>query len=313
MALGHKGLNIMGNSKSSWTNPLAKKGVVPETYSESTPFVFRDRLYRLENFRKQQETPEKPVEYRFHEDGFRIRDVELNRVISVPLLNHYFGTAFVWEDRVYAFAGYLGEDDNWWHIRRIVMISSNDLITWSAPKVAIESERGERIFNNGVCHDGDRFVMLYETDDERWPSFTFKYCQSQDLVNWERIPDAFYGVDKYVGGPALYHEGGWYYTLYVEALPDRRYETRVTRSKDLLSWEDAPEDRPFLAYDYEHRPDPIRCPDIREISASDAELCEYRGKTLVYFNGGDQLGVGDLQLAEYEGLPRNLLEAFFKS
>jgi alpha-L-fucosidase len=186
------------------------------------------------------------------------------------------------------------------------------LITWTAPEVVIRSEGGERLFNNSVCHDGKRFVLLYETDDKRWPAFTFKYSESTDLVHWKQIPGALYGTDKYVGGPALYSEGGWYYTLYLEALEGRKYETRITRSKDLLSWEDAPEDRPFLSYDYEHRPDPIRFPDVREISASDAELCEFGGKTIVYFNGGDQLGVGDLQWAVFEGSHRELLESFFQ-
>ncbi len=296
-----------------WENPLVKKGVVPDAYSEVTPFVFKGRLYRLENFRKQQETPEKSVEYRFHEDGFRVRDVELDRVISVPLLNHYFATAFVWQERVHVFAGYLGQDEPWWHIRTIVTVTSTDLITWTAPQVVIRSERDELMYNNSMCHDGERFVMLYETNDDRWPPFTFKYCESDDLVTWRRIPGALYGVDKYVGGPALYHEGGWYYTLYVEALPDRRYDTRIARSKDLLTWENAPDDRPFLDYDYEHRPDPVRFPDVREISASDAELCEFGGKTIVYFNGGDQLGVADLQWAEYHGPPRSLLESFFEA
>ena len=292
-------------------NPLVKKGVIPGAYLEATPFVFKDRLYRLENFRKQHETPEKPVQYRFHEDGFRIRDVERDRVISIPLLNHYFGTAIVWNDRVHVFSGYLGEDEPWWHIREIVMISSTDLITWTAPKVVIRSEDGERLFNTSVCHDGTRFVMLYESDDARWPKFTFKYLQSDDLVSWRPVSGAFYGTDKYVGGPALYHEGAWYYTLYAHALGDGRFETRITRSRDLLTWEDAPNGRPFLTYDYEHRPDPIRFPEVRELSASDAELCSYQGKTIVYFNGGDQQGVSDLQWAEYDGLPKELFEIYF--
>ena len=297
----------------SWQNPIVKKGVVPNSYLETTPFVFNGRFYRLENFVKSQEFPGAEVQYRFHEDGFRIRDVAQDRVISVPLLNHYFAMAFVWDDRVYVFAGNLGEDEPATHIREIVMIHSEDLITWSAPQVVLRSENNERMFNTGVCHDGQRFVMLYETDDKQWPAFTFKYCQSQDLVHWERIPGALYGVDKYVGGPALYFEGGWYYTLYVEALEGPRYETRVTRSKDLIAWEDAPADRPFVTYDPEHQPDPVGHPDVYEINASDAELCEVNGKTVIFFNGGNQLGVCDLQWAEFAGTPRELLESFYKS
>ena len=302
----------MISQPSAWKSGLVKKGVVPNSFSETTPFVFNDRLYRLENFMKSQEFLGKPVQYRFHEDGFRIRDVELDRVISVPLLNHYFAIAYVWEGRVYAFAGFLGTDDEWWRIRRLVMISSDDLITWTAPKVVLEAENNEHIFNTGICHDGKRFVLLYETDDQRYtPKFTFKYSQSDDLAHWERIPGALYGLGKYVGGPALYFENGWYYTLYLEALEGPHYETRLTRSRDLIEWHDAPPDRPFVTYDSSHRPDPGHHPEVFEINASDAELCEFRGKTIVYFNGGNQQGVGDLQWAEYDGSPRDLLESFY--
>ncbi len=295
-----------------WKNPLVKKGALPVIASESTPFVFNDRLYRLENFHKSDEFLDKPVDYRFHEDGFRIRDVEADRVVSVPLLNHYFAIAYVWQGRVYAFAGDLGEDEPWWHIRKIIMISSDDLITWTKPQVVLRSERGERMFNTGICHDGSQFVMLYETDDKRWPKFTFKYLRSTDMVNWEPIPNALYGTDKYVGGPALYFEGGWYYTLYLESLGEGRYETRITRSKDLVNWQDAPAGRPFLPHDPNRQPDPVNHPEVWELNASDPDLCEYKGKTIVYFNGGNQLGVGDFQWAEFDGSPRELFECFFQ-
>jgi len=295
-----------------WKSPLVKKGRVPVSCGETTPFVFNGRLYRLENFKKSDEFHGKPVQYRFHEDGFRIRDVEADRVVSVPLLNHYFAIAYVWEERVYVLAGDLGEDEPWWHIRKIVLISSDDLITWTAPQVVIRSEGGERLFNTGLCHDGDQFVLLYETDDKRWPKFTFKYCRSTDLINWEPIPGGLYGTDKYVGGPALYFEGGWYYTLYLESLGEGCYETRITRSRDLVNWQDAPADRPFLPYDPTRQPDPINHPDVWELNASDPDLCEYNGRTIVYFGGGNQLGVGDLQWAEFAGSPRELFEHFFR-
>jgi alpha-L-fucosidase len=110
----------------------------------------------------------------------------------------------------------------------------------------------------------------------------------------------------------MYFAGGWYYTLYLQALGEGHYETRVTRSQDLLTWTDAPEGRALLTYDPERVPDPVNHPEVRELNASDVELCEWQGKTLLYFNGGDQLGVGDLQWAESEGTPRELLEHFFK-
>jgi len=302
----------MATTHRSWQCRLRKTVVFRgATTVETTPFVMHNRLYRLENAPKSKEFPFEIPQYRFHEDEIRVRDIEEDRIVSVVLRNHYFGSAFVWDGRLHIFAGDYGEDQPWWHIRRIVMISSNDLIHWTEPVTVIESENRERLFNTAVCRGENSFVLLYETDDTRWtPPFTFKYCTSDDLLNWTRIPDAIYGESKYVGGPALYYEGGFYYTLYLQDLGGA-YETRITRSRNLLHWEDAPEGRPFLTPNLEHAPQPDLFPDVREISACDAKLCAWQGKTLVYFYGGNQQGQGALQLAEFDGSPRELLEHYF--
>ncbi|MBN1437755.1 MAG: hypothetical protein JW936_11840 [Sedimentisphaerales bacterium] len=301
-----------------WTNPLVKKGVVKQTCAEVTPFVFRDRFYLLENFKRAEDFPGTPLDCdMFHEDGFRIRDVEKNIVISVPLMNHYFATAFVWEDRVYSFCGDLGWDQPWWHIKKYKILSSDDLITWSKPEVIIEANPDENLFNNGVIHDGDRFIMLIETDDPRWTKFTFKFYQSKDLRNWSLIDGALYGTEKYVGGPALYCFDGYYYVLYLnfEGFDEKGapcYRTRIARSKDLFTWQEAPEDRVFLDFDPNHQVNPQHYPGVMETNASDVELCQWKGKTLAYFSGGNQQIGGDLQLAEYDGGMKDLLESFFK-
>ena len=87
--------------------------------------------------------------------------------------------------------------------------------------------------------------------------------------------------------------------------------TRITRSRDLKHWEDAPADRPFLTFDRSKKNLPLRPPALEEKNASDAEVCYFRGKTLVYFTGSDQQVAGDLQRAEFAGTPRELFESFF--
>ena len=301
----------MPATRASWQSPLVDTAVLRDSLAvEVTPFVLRDRLYLLENVPKAKEFPYEIPQYRFHEDEIRIRDVAEDRVVSVVLRNHYFGSAFVWEGRVYVFAGDYGEDQPWWHITRIVMTSSEDLVHWTSPVTVIESENGEHLYNTAVCRGADAFILLYETNDAQWPPFTFKYCASPDLAHWERIPGAVYGRDKYVGGPALYYEGRCYFTLYLHALGGA-YETRVTRSHNLIDWEDAPADRPFLAVDPDFAPQPELFPDVRELSVSDPDMCAWQGKTLVYYFSGNQQGQGVLKLAECAGTPCNLLEGFY--
>lgn len=293
-----------------WANPIVYKGKLDSPLVEVTPFVFNDRFYLLENWQKQWEYPDETDGSRFVEDEVRIRDVAKDEVVSIPLIGHGLGMAFVWDGRVYVFAGYWGTKEKW-GIQHITMVHSDDLSEWSEPEVVLEAEPQEKFFNVSVCRGDGRFIMLVETNDPEWPAFTFKYFESQDLKNWTRVDNALYGVDKYVGGPALYYEGGFYYTLYLEALGDRHWETRVTRSRDLIAWEDAPESRPFATFNPENHVHPLRPADVRECNASDAEICYWRGKTRIYYTGGDQRYAGDLQHAEFDGTPRELLETFY--
>lgn len=301
----------MTQKKTLWTNRLKRTISLGPITHEVTPFVLNDRFYRVENHPRFLDFPTDDPTYRFHEDEVRIRDVEADKIISVPLTNHYFGAGYVYGKRLYIFAGDYGTDLPWRHHKKIDMVYSDDLVNWSAPVTVLESERNELLFNTAICRGPDRFIMLYETDDSRWPPFTFKYCESDDLIHWKRIPDAVYGVDKYVGGPALYFANGWYYTLYLHNLPTGQYENRITRSRDLIHWQDAPEGRAVLPVVPTHVPDPGH-PDVHELSASDAELCFWRDKTILYFHSGNQQGVAGLEMAEFDGPPEDLLEHYFE-
>lgn len=293
-----------------WINPIQKQERLGSPLVETSPFVFNGKLMLLENNQRFWDLPgTKPGDY-FHEDEVRIRDVASNKIISVPLKNHGFGTVLVWEDYVYVFAGNYGKGKPWRHMTEITMTKSKDLKNWTKPVTVLEASGEELFFNTAVCRGKDKFILLYETNDDRWKPFTFRYMESSDLENWKEIPDAVYGKDKYVGGPALYYEAGWYYTLYLESL-SKGYETRITRSRDLKHWEDALPNRTFISYDSSHKNIPLINPEISESNASDVELCYFEGKTILYFTGSDQSTAGDLQWAIYEGRPRQLFEHFY--
>jgi alpha-L-fucosidase len=300
----------------AWKNPLVKEGYLNSPLVETTPFVFHGRLYLAETYQAFVDSASKTPGAESDKDTIRIRDLQTNRVVSVALREHTFGTAFVRGDAVYVFSARCTPGKPWRTCTSVSMTRSTDLKAWSEPRTVLEAEPGEQVFNVAVCRgslDGaEKFVLLYETNDPKYPPFTFKYCRSDDLARWERVPGALYGTDKYVGGPALYFEGGWFYTLYLEALPNTEYETRITRSRDLRHWQDAPKDRPFLTFDREKKNLPLRPPELHETNASDAELCYFRGRTIVYFTGSDQQVAGDLQRARFGGTPRELFEKFFE-
>ncbi len=255
-------------------------------------------------------TPDDPT-YRFHEDEIRIRDVVNDTIISTPLRNHYFGAGFVYEGRLHLYAADYGTAQPWRHHKKINWTYSDDLVHWSDPVTVIESENDELIFNTAICRGADRFIMLYETDDAQWTPFTFKYCESHDLKHWTRIPDAAYSTEKYVGGPALYYFAPWYYTLYTNSDTRGKYDTRIARSRDLVHWQEAPEDHAVLSVVPDYNPDP-NYPEVFELSVSDAEMCFWNGKTLVHFHSGNQQGIATLQLAEFDGPPEEWLAHYFE-
>ena len=295
-----------------WSPPLQDRRYLNSPLVEATPFVFKDRLYLLESWQAAWDHDGTKPGAHFQEDSARVRDLETNQIITTALTNCGFAHAFVWDGRVHVFAGDYGHDKPWRQITEIVMTSSDDLKNWTKPVVVLRAADNEWLWNTAVCRGKDGFIMLYESNDKRWPPFTFKYCKSTDLKTWQLIPDALYGTDKYVGGPALYHEGDWYYTLALEALGAGKYETRVTRSRDLKTWHDAPQGRPFVTFDPSRTGLPFRPANVHETNASDAEMCYFNNQTIIYFTGSDQLVAGDLQTAIYPGTPRELLEHFYK-
>jgi alpha-L-fucosidase len=298
-------------AQSPWKNPIVKQGRLGSPLVETSPFVFHGKLYLLENNQRFWDVKgAKPGDF-FHEDEVRIRDVKSGKKVTVALTNHGFGTAFVWKDSLYVFAGNYGTGKPWRQMTEITMTATADLKTWTKPVTVLKAGKNEYFFNTAVTRGKDRFILLYETNDKRWKPFTFRYEESNDLRNWKEIPDALYGKEKYVGGPALYHENGWYYTLYLESLK-KGYETRITRSRDLITWEDAPEGRTFVAFEPSYKNIPMIKPEISESNASDVELCYFQGKTILYFTGSDQTTAGDLQSATYPGTPAQLFEYFFK-
>ncbi len=69
--------------------------------------------------------------------------------------------------------------------------------------------------------------------------------------------------------------------------------------------------RPFITFDPKHTGLPLRPANTKERNASDVELCCFKGKTILYFTGSDQVVAGDLQRATYEGTPKDLFAEFF--
>ena len=133
-----------------WKNPIVKRGYLGSPLVEVTPFVFSDRLYRLESWQKYWELPDRPPpDTRAEEDAVRVWDVEADRLVSTPLTNHGFATALVWDGRVYVFSAHWDRPNR--KAGTIDMTSSADLVTWTKPVTVLRAEpSGEPLQRGGV-------------------------------------------------------------------------------------------------------------------------------------------------------------------
>lgn len=294
----------MDRAPTDWQNPLIKKAVLDSPVVEVTPFIWQGRLMLLESWRFRYEGEVKNREY------LCIRDVEARRIVGSGMEGYSLASALVWEGALHIFAARAERDaDGRVSWNDVGLCVTHNLTDWSAPEVVLEQDEGEHLFNTSACRDGYRFVMALESNI--CTPFTIRFAESYDLVHWYRIPEAVYGIERYTACPAIRWVDGWYYMLYLEHLSPRWwFETWLTRSRNLIDWEDAPRN-PVIA------PDPTRglhpdCPEEgTECNASDPDLVEWQGKTRVYFTGGNQHWGGRLQYAEFDGPMRAFFEGYY--
>ncbi len=159
-------LVLLSNSliaQSHWNNPIQKEETLGIPLVETSPFVFKDRLYLLENHQRFWDFPGEKMGTIFHKDEVRIRDLKTGKIVSVALQNHGFGTVLTYDNRVYVFAGNYGENRPWRQITEITMTSSDDLKNWTKPITVLQAAPDEYFFNTAVCMAKDSLKTLQFT------------------------------------------------------------------------------------------------------------------------------------------------------
>ncbi len=300
---------------------IVKKGVV-SPYGESTPFVWHGRLYRLElvDVTRGAVSPAQAIGH-IH---FIIRDAETGAVVSRFGYGHYYCAAYVENERVYVTAIRIDPTSGWYGGDTVILFETEDLVHWSE-RVLLRRE-GWRYFNTSIVHDGEKYVMLMESNLPEEAAgahpFTFFFAVSPDLVQWEFLPAGTgYPWKRYGGGPKLHWCNGYYYLISVTGIHDMIYTNFIYRTKDLLHWE-VGKYNPFLMPSNEDMTVAENAVEITpELAAeiavhyncnnSDVDFCEFGGKTVINYNTGDQLGFYNIAEAEYDGSIQQLLENFF--
>ncbi len=292
---------------------------------ETTPLVYKGELYRFEVVRRKSFTSENArADWSEIDDLPCLRFVHVKTNTSTPCFaeGHSFGFAYTENDIMYVVTGSRAA----WGSDGLVFYRSTDLVTWEQySKIDLP---GWKIYNMNITKMDGVYTLLIEISEpveECNVPFTFRFLQSADLKNWTLTPsDCVFQKDRYAGSPSIYAFEGdpYYYVGYLEAYPNQCYANCIARSKNLKDWEYSPIN-PVLMYDESEDKkigSPFLTPADRsridaalDINNSDMELCEYLGRTIIYYSWGDQRGTEFLAEACYEGGMHELLKAFFEA
>lgn len=302
---------------------------------EPTPFVFKGKLYCMENFDNtiyagscKAELTRLLIEKYGNRSCAFIRDLETNEIICAVGEGAYFYSLYTDEkEKVYIFGTVTNGGNGWFGGDSVVIYESEDLINWT--KRDFFTKKGWLMFNTSVTKDEDGYMLLVELQkpvEIVGPyHFTYMFGKTKDFKTVEWIEESLaYPQDRYAGGPKMHYVNGYYYVLQVTELPGPVYCTYLTRTKDFVNWQFG-KYNPFMLV----HPDDIKLaeshapemlPELMEripygfyISHSDIDFCEYNGKVIIDYAIGNQQGVWSYNCrAIYHGTLQEMLENFFE-
>ncbi len=197
--------------------PVIKKlGTIDLLMVETTPVVFKNRLYRFEYVRDNYHANKTSASFRFV-------DVATGKATPAFARGMHLGCAFVENETAYAF----GVDK--WGGSKISMFRSKDLDKWE-DRFALQLP-GWGLYNTSVCKADNGYIMAIEVGEPKevvGVPFTTFFAESKDLLTWKLLPqECVYSKEKYTACPALRYLDGYFYTIYLEARPGPTYESRA--------------------------------------------------------------------------------------
>jgi len=286
---------------------IVKSGTIDCDLVETTPIVFKNKVYRFEYVR---------IKYWDNQTGdsyFRFVDHETGKPTKSFAKGFHLGSAFVDNGTVYVTAVDI------WNGEQIHVFSSNDLENWDS-WLAFELP-GYGIFNTSLAKAENKYVLMFEIgkpEKNAGQRFTANFATSPDLKSWDILSsDHNYAKDRYTAPHCLRYLDGYYYDFYLEAHDG--YEMRVVRSKDLINWEPSPLN-PILKASAEDKQIANtnlsekllqRIANAEDINNSDIDFCEFNGKLIINYSWGNQRGKEFLAEASYEGTMEQFLKGWF--
>lgn len=286
---------------------IIKSGTIDCGLVETTPVVFKNKIYRFEYVRPNY------WENQTNDSYFRFIDHETGKPTSSFAKGYHLGSAFVLNDTVYVTAVDI------WDGEQVYLFVSHDLENWDS-RLAFEL-KGYGLFNTSLTRAENKFVLMFEIgkpEKEAGTRFTAHFATSTDLKDWEILPSNHnYAKDRYTAPHCLRFLDGFYYDFYLEA--HNGYEMRVVRSKDLIHWESSPLNPVLKASDDDRKiannKIPAEClqtiATAENCNNSDIDFCEFNGRLIINYSWGNQRGMEFLAEAYYEGSLEEFLKGWF--
>lgn len=286
---------------------IRKIGTIDCDLVETTPVVFRDRLYRFEYVR---------TGYAGNTTGdsyFRFVDHETGEASPSFAPGYHLGNVFVEDDVLYV----TGTDI--WDGERVDLFVSPDMESWTSSNAL--NLPGYGIFNTSLCKADGRYVLMFEVGkppEVAGQRFTARFAASTDLERWELTPpECTYSKDRYTAPHCLRYLDGYFYNFYLEA--HQGYEQRLVRSPDLVAWEPSPHNPVLRASDDDRRiansglsaPERERVATAENLNNSDIDFCEYGGHLIINYSWGNQRGVEHLAEAVFDGTEEQFLKGWY--
>jgi hypothetical protein len=187
----------------------------------------------------------------------------------------------------------------------IYSTSTSDLSTWSAPQLVYQAPSGRKVYNSSVTKNSDKneYVIAVEFCDTGTVCFNVAFLKSPDLLKWSKVGGET-RLKYYTACPTLRYINGIYY-MFILSRHGNHYSTMITRSSDLVNFEDS-KTMVLSAFD-----------GGEEITknASDMDLIELNGETLIFYSNLEQNvpaapGKG-IRTATYGGSIESLVKRFF--
>ena len=288
--------------------PIKKLGTIDIDLVETTPIVFKNKVYRFEYVRQGYWNNKTGDSY------FRFVDHETGAPTPAFAQGHHLGSAAVDGDLA------IVTGVNIWDGDRIDVFVSKDLQTWESWNAL--TLPGYGMFNTSLCKaDGD-YVLMFEVGkppEVAGVPFTARFAKSKDLKTWTLTPpECTYDKGRYTAPHCLRYFEGQYYNFFLEAV-NGGYEQYVVRSKDLVHWEPSPLNPVLKASDEDKiilnpnlTPEQRkRIAEAKNINNSDFDYCEFQGQLIINYSWGNQQGVEHLAEARYEGTEAEFLKALF--